>query len=200
MAERIRLNKVSLREQKQQLGLYQRFLPALEARKQMFLLQLGEVRRQAQAKAGQLEAALGVAVRFSGLLRQMEPLMKEQTRIERTETSIVNFAGLRVPHLDRLVFEDRPYGLFETPYAFEAARDSLRAIIVLKTELAFLRRQEELLFEGLRKTSQRINLYEQRLMPDCREAIRRINVYLQDQRAVSVGVAKAAKRLSAVSL
>jgi V/A-type H+-transporting ATPase subunit D len=200
MAERIKLNKVSLREQKQQLGLYHRFLPALEARKQMFLLQLGEVRKLARAKRRQMEEALGRAGEFSGLLRQMEPLVAAQLRVERVESSGRNFAGLKVPHLDRVVFADQPYGMFETPYAFETVRDMVRALIVTRTELEFLERQEQMLSEGLRKTSQRINLYQQRLMPDCRDAIRRINVYLQDQRAVSVGVAKAAKRLSAVSL
>ncbi len=200
MAERIKLNKVSLREQKQQLGMYQRFLPALEARKQMFLLQLAEARRQSRAKRDQLRAAMDKAGELAGLLRQMDTLVTPHLKVERVDSSMKNFAGLKVPHLERVVFAERSYGLFETPYAFEGVRDTLRSLIVLGTEIKFLERQEELLNEGLRKTSQRINLYQQRLMPDCRDAIRRINVYLQDQRAVAVGVAKVAKRLSAVSL
>ena len=58
MSERIKLNKVSLREQKQKLALYQRFLPALEARKQQFLMQMGlvrkEIRRQEERSSGAL--------------------------------------------------------------------------------------------------------------------------------------------------
>lgn len=200
MAERIKLNKVSLREQKQQLGMYQRFLPALEARKQMFLLQLAEARRQSRAKRAQLRSAMDKAGELAGLLHQMDTLVIPHLKVERVESSMKNFAGLKVPHLERVVFAERSYGLYETPYAFEAVRDTLRRLIVLGTEINFLERQEELLTEGLRKTSQRINLYQQRLMPDCRDAIRRINVYLQDQRAVAVGVAKVAKRLGAVSL
>ena len=53
-----------------------------------------------------------------------------------------------------------------------------------------------MLWDGFRKTSQRINLYEQVLIVDCRENIRKITVYLQDQQAASVGVAKVAKRLN----
>ncbi|MCG7851809.1 MAG: hypothetical protein MIO92_04750, partial [Methanosarcinaceae archaeon] len=56
--------------------------------------------------------------------------------------------------------------------------------------------QEKVLYQGFLKTSQRINLYEQRLIPKGREAIRKITVYLQDQQAAAVGVAKVAKRLS----
>ncbi len=39
MEERVRLNKVSLREQKQKMVLYGRFLPVLAAKKQHHLMQ-----------------------------------------------------------------------------------------------------------------------------------------------------------------
>ena len=54
MAERIKLNKISLRTQKQRLAMYQRFLPALEARKQQFMMELAAVRTQI-AKQARLE-------------------------------------------------------------------------------------------------------------------------------------------------
>ncbi len=199
MPENIKLNKVSLREQKQKLGMYQRFLPALEARKQLFLLQQAQVRRAIREKSLQLEASLKAAETFSPLFREMEGLLKPFLVIEKIVRSTKNFAGLKVPQLDEVVFRQPAYGFFDTPYSFETVRDRTREIILLRTELDVLEQQEALLSEGLRKTSQRINLYEQRLMPDCREAIRHINVYLQDQRAVAVGVAKAAKRLSAAA-
>ena len=195
MPENIKLNKVSLREQKQKLGMYQRFLPALEARKQLFLLQLAQIRKQILDKKDQLADALKAAESFAPLYWQMEGLLKPFLEIETMQKSTKNFAGLKVPQLDEVVFRQPAYGFFDTPYSFETVRDRTREIILLRTELDFLEQQEALLSEGLRKTSQRINLYEQRLMPDCRDAIRHINVYLQDQRAVAVGVAKAAKRL-----
>lgn len=199
MPENIKLNKVSLREQKQKLGMYQRFLPALEARKQLFLLQQSQVRKAIREKSLQLESSLKTAGVFSPLFREMEGIIRPFLEIEQLKSSVKNFAGLKVPHLDGIVFRQPAYGFFDTPYSFETIRDMARRIIILKTELKFLQDQDSLLSEGLRKTSQRINLYEQRLMPDCRDAIRHINVYLQDQRAVAVGVAKAAKRLSAIS-
>ena len=59
-----------------------------------------------------------------------------------------------------------------------------------------LKEQEKVLYQGFLKTSQRINIYEQRLIPEDRTTIRKITVYLQDQQAAAVGVAKVAKRLS----
>jgi V/A-type H+/Na+-transporting ATPase subunit D len=199
MSENIKLNKVSLREQKQKLGMYQRFLPALEARKQLFLLQLSQIRKDIQETTERLNEALRAADAFSPLYWDMEDLLAPFLEIESIVRSIKNFAGLKVPHLDTVVFREPAYGMFDTPYSFEQVRDHTRRIIILKTRLQVLGQQENLISESLRKTSQRINLYEQRLIPGCRDAIRRINVYLQDQRAVAVGVAKAAKRLNALS-
>ena len=58
MAERIRLNKVSLREQKQRVAMYERFLPALEARKQQLVMQLALVRRNIRDQRDLMEKML----------------------------------------------------------------------------------------------------------------------------------------------
>jgi vacuolar-type H+-ATPase subunit D/Vma8 len=69
MAERIKLNKVSLREQKQKLALYQRFLPALEARKQQFLMQMAAVRTEMRQVEEALEARMADMALWAPLVR-----------------------------------------------------------------------------------------------------------------------------------
>ena len=195
MSERIKLNKVSLREQKQKLALYRRFLPALEARKQQFLMQLGFVRKEIQQQEEALARLLSDMARWSPLLWDLEPLMRYFLAIEDVRYTMHNVAGLKIPHFDDVVFADPPYSVFATPGSFETVRDRMREAVTLREAIRILKEQERILSEGFRKTSQRINLYEQRLIPDCREALRKIAVYLQDQQAAAVGVAKAAKRL-----
>jgi V/A-type H+-transporting ATPase subunit D len=196
MAERIKFNKVSLREQKQKLSLYQRFLPALEARKQQFLMQLvvirGEIRRQEEALADLLTEIS----RWSPLFRDMEGLMRYFLDVREIRSSLRNVAGLKIPLFREVVFEEPSYSVFATPYRFEEVLSRMRGAIVLREEIRMLREQERILSEGFRKTSQRINLYEQRMIPGCREALRRISVYLQDQQAAAVGVAKVAQQLA----
>jgi V/A-type H+-transporting ATPase subunit D len=196
MAERIKLNKVSLRDQKQKLALYQRFLPALEARKQQFLMQLAiirrEIRQQDRAQASMLEEI----VNWSPLLRDMEGLLRYHMTVREVRLSRRNVAGIRIPVFEEVVFADPSYSVFATPYSFETVVVRLRAAIALREEIAVLREQERILSEGIRRTSQRINLYEQRLIPGCMQAVRRITVYLQDQQAAAVGVAKVAQQLA----
>jgi V/A-type H+/Na+-transporting ATPase subunit D len=196
MSERIKLNKVSLREQKQRLTLYQRFLPALEARKQQFLMQLGLVRKDIRRQEQALAELLAEAAQWSPLLWDVEPLLRYFIEIEDVRFTMRNVAGLKIPRFESVAFAEPSYSPFATPYSFETVLARMREAIALREEIRILKEQERILSDGFRKTSQRINLYEQRLIPDCREALRKISVYLQDQQAAAVGVAKAAKRLS----
>ncbi|MBN1663958.1 MAG: hypothetical protein JW943_10185 [Deltaproteobacteria bacterium] len=195
MAERIKLNKVSLREQKQKLALYQRFLPALEARKQQFLMQLAVVRKEIAGQEQNVDALAVEIARWSPLIRDMEDHLEPFLEIREVLVSMHNVAGLKIPFFQEVIFQEPSYSVFATPYSFEIVLSRLREAIRRREKLRILREQERILSEGFRKTSQRINLYEQRLIPDCCEALRKISVYLQDQQAAAVGVAKVAKRL-----
>jgi V/A-type H+-transporting ATPase subunit D len=196
MSERIKLNKVSLRGQKQKLAMYQRFLPALEARKQQFLMHLALVRKEVAAQEARLQERLREINVWSALYRDMGLLLRYFIEIREVKSSIRNVAGLKVPQFHGVVFADPPHSFFATPFTFEEVMRKTREAIECREAIRMLREQERVLFEGFRKTSQRINLYEQRLIPGCREAIRKIAVYLQDQQAAAVGVAKVAKRMS----
>lgn len=195
MAERIKLNKVSLREQKQKMALYQRFLPALEARKQQFLMQLGVVRKDIRKQENALAQMIADMALWAPLIRDMEGLLKSFLTIRQIRVAMHNVAGLKIPLFEEVVFEDPAYSVFATSYSFEIVLERLREAIRRREKLKILLEQERILADGFRKTSQRINLYEQRLIPECREALRKITVYLQDQQAAAVGVAKVAKRL-----
>ena len=195
MAERIKLNKVSLREQKQKMALYQRFLPALEARKQQFLMQLGVVRKDIRKQENALAQLIADMALWVPLVRDMEGQLKPFIKIRQIRVALHNVAGLKIPLFEEVVFEDPAYSVFATSYSFEIVLERLREAIRRREKLKILLEQERILADGFRKTSQRINLYEQRLIPECREALRKIAVYLQDQQAAAVGVAKVAKRL-----
>ena len=195
MAQRIKLNKVSLREQKQKMALYQRFLPALEARKQQFLMQLGVVRKDIRKQEDALAQLIADMALWAPLIRDMEGLLKSFLTIRQIRVAMHNVAGLKIPLFQEVIFEDISYSIFATPYSFEIVLKRLREAIRRREKLKILLKQERILADGFRKTSQRINLYEQRLIPECREALRKIAVYLQDQQAAAVGVAKVAKRL-----
>ena len=199
MAEPIKLNKVSLRAQKQKLARYQRFLPALEARKQQLLMHLSMVRKEIEAAEARFRETLQEIEAWSALYGDMGPLVNYFTRVEEVRSSIRNIAGLKVPRFEGVVFADPSYSYFATPATFEEVVAETRKVIEGRQAIQMLKEEESLLFRGFRKTSQRINLYEQRLIPECRKSIRKISAHLQDQQAAAVGVAKVAKRMTEVA-
>ncbi len=196
MAERIRLNKVSLREQKQKMAMYERFLPALEARKQQLVMHLASIRNTIREQREVMEAILKEIESWASLYWDMEQVLRLYIAIREIRFSSRNIAGLRIREFTEVVFHDPRYSLFRTPFAFDTVLQNTREAISLREHIKILEEQERILMEGFRKTSQRINLYEKRLIPECREAVRRIAVYLQDQQAAAVGVAKVAKSLT----
>lgn len=195
MAQRIKLNKVFLREQKQRLAMYERFLPALEARKQQFLMQLAIVRQDIQERQAAMETMLNEISEWSPLYWDVQKILPFFIKILEVRYRLRNVAGLKVPDFIGVAFDEPPYSLFATFFSFDFLLTKTREVISLREHIKILKEQERILADGFRKTSQRINLYEQKLIPDCREAIRKITVYLQDQQAAAVGVAKVAKGL-----
>ncbi len=196
MAERIRLNKVSLRDQKQKMAMYERFLPALEARKQQLIMQIALVRKNIQIQRDRMDGVLTEIHTWSPLCREAEETLHYLLAIKEVRFVTRNVAGLRIRDFMEVVFSDEEYSLFRTPFSFDTVLQKIREAVSLREQIKLLEEQEDILTEGFRKTSQRINLYEKRLIPQCRETIRRISVYLQDQQAAAVGVAKVAKRLN----
>jgi V/A-type H+-transporting ATPase subunit D len=196
MADQIRFNRVFLREQKQRMAMYQRFLPALEARKQQLIMEMTVIReniRDRQELQGKVLEEIGT---WTSLYWDMEQMLRFFISIREIRSIPRNVAGLRIREFQEAVFDNPGYSLFSTPYSFDIVLRMTQEAISLREHIKILQEQERILLEGLRKTSQRINLYEKRLIPQCREAIRRVSVYLQDQQAAAVGVAKAAKKLS----
>jgi V/A-type H+-transporting ATPase subunit D len=196
MAERIRLNKVSLREQKQKMAMYERFLPALEARKQQLIMQLTVIRTNIRDQRELMETMLEEIRSWASLYWDIERVLRFYIVIREIRCASRNIAGLKIREFKEVEFDDPGYSFFRTPYSFDAVLKRTREAISLRERIKILEEQERVLLEGFRKTSQRINLYEKMLIPQCREAVRRISVYLQDQQAAAVGVAKVAKRLS----
>ena len=59
--------------------------------------------------------------------------------------------------------------------------------------MALVRRSCRLLAEELRTTSQRVNLFEKVKIPECRENIRVINIFIGDENTSAVVRSKIAK-------
>ena len=105
-----------------------------------------------------------------------------------------NIAGVTIPVLKKVEFErDLPDLLSTSPWIDDGQR-VLEALIRLQIELEVLNRQHQLLADELRITTQRVNLFEKVKIPETKEYIRVIRIFLGDMQTAEVARAKMAKR------
>jgi V/A-type H+-transporting ATPase subunit D len=193
MSEKIKLNKNSLREQVQSLKLYLEFLPTLELRKQQLQTEVRKARAVIDAARSEFSQYIADAGSWKGLLSSLMPKVKDLLSIEEVSTKMINVAGVKVPEFKEIRFAQLPYSLVATNWALDAALHFYREALTLQEKIRILEQKLERIERELIKTTQRINLYEKVLIPQTRENIRKIKVYLGDQQTAAVCRAKIAK-------
>ena len=193
MSEKVKLNKNSLREQTQSLKLYQEFLPTLELRKQQLQTEVRDVKKEIQQARQEKEKLLEDVSSWKGKIASLSGEIKDLVSIDEVQSSIVNIAGVKVPQFDQIKFQEKPWSLVATPWIFDAAVEFIKKALSAIEKVKIIQKKHELLQKELTKTTQRINLYEKVLIPQTKENIRKIKVYLGDQQTAAVCRAKIAK-------
>ena len=195
----IKLTKNEEKVQKDRLKQYQRYLPTLQLKKQqlqMVIMQTRAELEQKEAERGQMIGDLDdwVAVFAENNIfdeeKKLDNLIEPDTVISKKE----NIAGVTVPKFVELTFKDISYDIDDYPLWVDTALIKLREIARLDALVSTLRKQEELLEKELRATSQRVNLFEQVKIPEAKENIRKIGVYLGDQQTAAVVRGKISKK------
>ena len=195
----VKLTKNELKVQKDRLKQFQRYLPTLQLKKHQLqavvmqvTAQLEQVARQRQAAVAGLDDWVAVFAendsfpaekRLDALIRPRHVVCGEQ-----------NIAGVTVPVFQELSFEDIRYDVADYPLWVDTAAVRLREIARLDALEKTLRRQIELLERELRATAQRVNLFEKVKIPEAKENIRVIGIYLGDQQTSAVVRGKIAKK------
>lgn len=192
---KIKLTKNELKVQRDALKRFQRYLPTLQLKKQQLQSEVSQIRESLAELDRQLQEEISrnqqnLSLFSSPDAEQLRGLLK----IAKWEVGRNNVAGTDVPAFRMMEFEDVEYDLFNTPLWFDDALEILRKQIELRLRRKLIEEQLELLGQELRVVTQRVNLFEKVKIPDAKENIRRINIYIGDQQTNSVGRSKIAKK------
>lgn len=189
---RIKLTKNELKRQKDALKRFQRYLPTLQLKKQQLQMVIRQVEaqmREQDEKRVRLEREIRSWIEVFGEKVDLPSLLQIQSL--RTETG--NIAGIDIPVFDGIEFTEPDYDLFETPLWLDKGLSSMKDLLALDAEVRVLKEQHRLLSEELRITTQRVNLFEKVKIPETKDAIRMIRIYLGDQQTAAVVRGKIAK-------
>ena len=192
MAAKIKLTKNELKKQKDSLKRFRRYLPTLQLKKQQLQMEIRTVELQKEEKRRaqeEVRKTLEAWIEVFG-----EPIdLSEYVRLQEVKKGMGNIAGVDIPIFLGLSYINIPWDVYLLPLWVDKGIAKLKEIIAFDIEVAILEEQVQLLSEELRITTQRVNLFEKVKIPEARENIRTINIYLGDQQTAAVVRGKMAK-------
>ena len=189
---KVKNTKTELKAQRDALKRYQRYLPTLQLKKQQLQLEIRKVDQAVQEKQAEEQAARDGLAGWVKLYSDDLPY-GDFLEVESMQVEPGNIAGVAVRTLKGLTFKRTAPDLWATPAWLDAGLSTLEQLFRLRVERRLLEETHRLLAEELRTTSQRVNLFEKVKIPECRENIRVINIFLGDENTSAVVRSKIAK-------
>ncbi len=189
---KVKLTKNALKAERDSLKRYQRYLPTLLLKKQQLQMEMRTLQAKVMAKRDEEDALRKSIAGWIGLYA--EPIEWDKyISVKEVRQGEGNIAGVEIPLFDGVDFNVTIPDFFTTPAWLDEGIRSLQGLISLRLERRVLEKQYELLSDELRSTSQRVNLFEKVKIPEAKENIRTINIFLSDQQISGVARSKLAK-------
>jgi V/A-type H+/Na+-transporting ATPase subunit D len=189
---KIKFTKNELKKQKDELKRFQRYLPTLVLKKQLLQMEIRHIEVAIEKKhleQKNVRQDLMCWVDVFGEDLDLAQLVK----VQEIDLGSINIAGVEVPLFQGITYENIAYDLMRYPLWVDAGVKKLQEIFAIDVELFILERQAALLAAELRITTQRVNLFEKVKIPETKENIRNINIFLGDQQTAAVVRGKMSK-------
>lgn len=188
------LSKSELTKQKENLASYRQYLPVLDLKRRQLMVE----RNKARLDVARYERELGAAIEAAGaalpMLGDARVDLDGLARLAKIGLGRQNIVGARLPVVETVAVEIAPYGELTWPHWVDGVAERLKAAIRLKVEAAVAERRAALLEAAVTKVTQRTNLFEKILIPETKDNIRRLMIYLDDTARAGVVAAKLSKR------
>ncbi len=187
------LNKTSLKQRRDQLTLFQRFLPSLDLKRQQLIADLQRSKNTLVEIGKEIEALLNSQLGLFALLGASEQELSGLVSIEKLTIEEENVLGVRLPVLGEIRFAVREYSMLAKPCWVDFLVELLQKMALLKLRLQNEQTRVTRLNEAVRRITQRVNLFDKVLIPQAEKDIHRIKIHLADTERAAVVRSKLAK-------
>ena len=193
---KIKLSKSELKTQQDALKQFMRFLPTLQLKKQQLQMEIRRSTERMEENESEYRQALAELQSWVALFGDDVAAARliEIVALTGITSESWNIAGVEVPVFKEATFNVKSYDLYLEDAWFSDAVNKIQELIILRESGKLLKEQNHLLSRELTTTSQRVNLFEKIKIPECRENIRRIRIYLSDMDTSGVVRSKIAKK------
>ncbi|MDP2608188.1 MULTISPECIES: V-type ATP synthase subunit D [unclassified Oceanobacter] len=190
---RLLLSKATLSAQRQKLAAYQRFLPALDMKRQQLQGAIKQVEVQQQELVQQRQQLAQRIGEQMPMLAVTSIDLKGLCTVRSLQLRRRNIVGVWINELEAIDFDLAIIPLMAKPHWVAPLQQWLQEGMTLDVKHQLLQQQHRVMAAALRKVTQRVNLFDKVLIPETRSNIRRIGIYLDDKDRESVVTSKIAK-------
>ena len=190
MAIKFQYNKTSLGELGKQLKMRQKALPTIKSKESALRSEVKRAKMSAQEYRELFDRAVAEYEYMVALWGEFDCTL---LRIADVDLTTQKIAGVRIPVLGEIHFEEKSYDIFSSPLWFADGLAILKRLAELGIQHEVYNRRVELLDYARRKTTQKVNLYEKVQIPGYEDAIRKINRFMEDEENLSKSAQKIVK-------
>ena len=190
MAIKFQYNKTSLTNLGKQLKVRRNALPTLKNKESALRVSVSAAKAEAERLEKAVTEALASYDYLAALWNEFEPGL---IRITDIHLKTVKVAGVKIPELDGIDYELKPFNAFTKPAWYADGVRILQDITRLGIESEIYEQRRRILDYQRKKTTQKVNLYEKVQIPGYQEAIRKIKRYMEDEENLSKASSKIVK-------
>ena len=187
------LNKTSLKQRRDQLAMFERFLPSLDLKRQQLIADLQRSKRIQSETENEIETLLASQRGLFSLLGASEQDLSDLVTIEERTVTEENVLGVRLPLMGEVRFRVKEYSMLAKPFWVDFLVELLQKMALLQLRLQNERTRLSCLNDAVRRITQRVNLFDKVLIPQAEKDIHRIKIHLADTERAGVVRSKIAK-------
>ncbi len=194
MADKILMNKNTLASLKSELKEYNSALPVFEMKEQ----QLKEIVQQIENNISRLRETIARTDRDT---KEWVAVMSDRTatisnivEVEHIGTTKREIAGVTIASFDTIEFKETEVDFINTPLWIEAAIAVIKDQKTNRNIMAIEQNNLELLQVELAEARRMKNALKEVFIPEAKENIRKIEIYLGDVERLAIGCAKLVKK------
>lgn len=182
MAIKFQYNKTSLQQLEKQLKMRVRTLPIIKNKESALRMEVKRCKTDAEALEDKLEQQIQAYEAMFALWNEFDASLMT---VKDVHLGVKKIAGVRVPLLEHIDFEVRPYSLFNAPKWYAEGIELLEGLSHTAIEREFTLAKLNLLEHARKKTTQKVNLFEKVQIPGYQDAVRKIKRFMEDEENLS---------------
>mgnify|MGYP002620794094 FL=1 len=192
MAIKFQYNKTSKQQLEKQLKMRVRTLPIIKNKETALRLEVKKAKEESEELEEKLQQQIQGYESMYALWEEFDPSL---VQLKDVQLNVKKVAGVRVPILENIQLDVKPFGVFSAPKWYFDGINLLQGLAKTAVEREFVVAKLHLLEHARRKTTQKVNLFEKVQIPGYEEAIRKIKRFMEDEENLSKSSQKILKAI-----